>query len=98
MLYISYIIPIFFLLVRRLRNHHPQYGPFKLGRWGIPINLLAVVYILYVLSFVPLPTIIPVTALNMNYSGPIVLAVLVLALMDWIFSGRFRFHVTTLSN
>jgi choline transport protein len=95
-LYISYMIPIAFLLLRKVRGQHPQYGPFKLGRWGIPINLYSVLYILYVLSFVPLPTILPVTALNMNYAGPLALAVIILALMDWFLSGRFRFEIPVL--
>jgi choline transport protein len=95
-LYISYMIPIAFLLLRKVRGQHPQYGPFKLGRWGIPINLYSVLYILYVLSFIPLPTILPVTALNMNYAGPLTLAVIILALMDWFLSGRFRFEIPVL--
>ena len=95
-LYISYCIPIAFLLIRKLQRRHPSYGPFKLGRWGIPINLFAVVYILYTLSFVPLPSIIPVTGSNMKYAGPLVGAVLVIALADWIFSGRHRFHIPAL--
>ena len=92
-LYISYFIPILFILIRKLQGRHPQYGPFKLGHWGIPINLFAVLYILFVLSFVALPTIKPVTAANMNYAGPLVLAVIIIALADWVISGRKRFRV-----
>jgi amino acid transporter len=44
-LYISYFIPIFFLVIGELQNRHPQYGPFKLGRWGLPINLYALAFI-----------------------------------------------------
>jgi len=95
-LYISYVIPIIFLLFRKLRGQHPVYGPFKLGRWGIPINIFSVLYVFYVLSFVPLPTIMPVTAVNMNYAGPLVLAVILLALGDWFISGRFRFQIPVL--
>jgi choline transport protein len=92
-LYISYFIPTLFILIRKLQGRHPQYGPFKLGRWGIPINLFAVVYLLFVLCFIALPTILPVTADNMNYAGPLVLAVIILALSDWVISGRRRFDV-----
>ncbi|KAF2718173.1 amino acid transporter [Polychaeton citri CBS 116435] len=90
-LYISYGIPIAFLLLRKLRGRTPELGPFNLGRYGVLINGLAVVYILYVLSFVALPTILPVTASNMNYAGPLVLAVMIIALVDWVVSGRKRF-------
>lgn len=50
-------------------------------------------YILYVLSFVALPTLIPVSASNMNYAGPLVLAVALIAICDWFISGRTRFKL-----
>lgn len=92
-LYISYFIPIFFLVIRKLQNRHPQYGPFKLGRWGLAINLYALVFIVYILTFLPFPVELPVTAANMNYAGPLVGAIIVLALGDWFVSGRKRFEV-----
>jgi amino acid transporter len=92
-LYISYFIPIFFLVIRKLQNRHPVYGPFKLGRWGLPLNLFALVYIVYILTFLPFPTMLPVTAVNMNYAGPLVGAIILIALGDWFISGRKRFEV-----
>lgn len=92
-LYISYFIPILFLVIRKLQNRHPAYGPFKLGRWGLPINLFSLVYIIYIIVFLPFPSMRPVTALNMNYAGPLVGAVIVIALGDWFLSGRKRFQV-----
>lgn len=92
-LYISYCIPITFILIRKLRGQQNRYGPFKLGRWGIPINTFAIVYILFILSFVALPTIRPVTGSNMNYAGPLAAAVMLVALGDWFIHGRRRFQV-----
>lgn len=92
-LYISYVIPIHFLLLRKLRGRTPKLGPFNLGRLGIAVNLIAVLYIVYVLCFVALPTIMPVSASNMNYAGPLVLAVAVIAICDWVVSGRKRFKL-----
>ena len=68
-------------------------GPFNLGRWGIPVNTIAALYIIYVLSFVALPTIMPVNASTMNYAGPLVLAVAIIAASDWFISGRKRFRL-----
>lgn len=48
-LYMSYLMPTLLLLLRKVRGIHPQYGPFKLGRWGIPINTFACAYALYIL-------------------------------------------------
>ena len=91
--YVSYILPITFILLRKIRGQQQRYGPFKLGRWGIPINTFAIVYILFTLSFVALPTIRPTTSVNMNYAGPLLLAVIVIAVSDWFLSGRRRFQV-----
>lgn len=90
-LYISYGIPTLFLLIRKLRGRAPEMGPFNLGRWGILVNAFAVMYILYVLSFVALPTILPVSSNNMNYAGSLVLVVAVIAVGDCFVSGRKRF-------
>ncbi|PVH88992.1 amino acid transporter [Cadophora sp. DSE1049] len=92
-LYISYFIPILFIAIRKLQNRHPSYGPFKLGHWGLPINLFSLVYILYILTFVPFPVMLPVTATTMNYAGPMMGAIIVIALGDWVISGRKRFEV-----
>jgi hypothetical protein len=35
----------------------------------------------------------PVTALNMNYGGPVMGAVILFALVDWFIWGRKRFSV-----
>lgn len=92
-LYISYSIPIFLLLVRKVRGLHPRYGPFKLGRWGIPINVFALTYLIYLIIWMPFPSMRPVTASNMNYAGPIMLGVIIFALGDWFLSGHKRFVV-----
>ena len=94
-LYISYGIPILFMMIRKLQNRHPVYGPFKLGRWGIPINLFSLAYIIYILIFLPFPTILPVTAVNINYAGPLVGAVILIAMGDWFVTGKRRFKVPT---
>ncbi|TVY39860.1 Choline transport protein [Lachnellula subtilissima] len=94
-LYISYFIPILFIVIRKIQGRHPKYGPFKLGRWGLPINMFAMTYILYMLTFVGFPTVVPVTADNMNYAGPLVIALILLAIGDFFFTGRKRFVVPT---
>ena len=81
-LYISYVLPIIFFALTKLRRDHIPYGPFHLGRWGLPINLFSIVYGIFVLIWLPFPPFMPVTALNMNYGGPVMGAVIVFALVD----------------
>jgi choline transport protein len=92
-LYISYIIPMVFLVMTKLRGDHIPYGPFRLGRWGLPINIFAIIYAIFIAIFLPFPPFLPVTAKTMNYGGPVMGFVILFALADWFTSGRKRFHV-----
>ncbi|KAK1522373.1 LPXTG-domain-containing protein [Colletotrichum costaricense] len=92
-LHVSYFFPILFLLLRKVRGPPPPYGPFKLGAVGVPVNLFALSYLIYVVLWMPFPQILPVTKDNMNYAGPIFGAVLIGALADWFVSGRKRFQM-----
>lgn len=94
-LYVSYFIPISLLVLRKLAGKHPKYGPFKLGRWGLPINLFSLAYIVFVLIWIPFPPGRPVTAQSMNYAGPLFLGVVFLALGDWFTTGKTRFKAPT---
>jgi choline transport protein len=91
-LYLSYILPVVFITLARLRGDNVQYGPFKMGRWlGLTVNLFAIVYGIFVTIWLPFPPYLPVTSTNMNYAGPIIGGVLIFALLDWFISGRTRF-------
>jgi len=90
-LYISYIIPMIFFTLAKLRGDHIPFGPFRLGRLGLPINIFAIVYAIFIAIFLPFPPFVPVTAANMNYGGPVVGAVILFAILDWFISGRKRF-------
>jgi amino acid transporter len=92
---ISYLIPIVFLTLRQLTGKHPKYGPWRLGRWSMPVKLGAIVYLVYIAVFVPFPTSLPVTAVTMNYAAPIFLGAILLALVDWMARGRNIFEVPT---
>lgn len=92
-LYLSYVLPILFIALAKIRGDRINYGPFKLGRTGLAINIFAVVYGIYMIIFLPFPPYMPVTAVNMNYTGPILLFVIMFALADWFISGKKRFVV-----
>ncbi|KAF6821156.1 LPXTG-domain-containing protein [Colletotrichum plurivorum] len=92
-LHVSYFLPILFLLLRKLRGPSISPGPFRLGAPGIPINLFALAYLVYVVVWMPFPQILPVTGDNMNYAGPIFGAVLVGALIHYLAGGREKFRV-----
>jgi choline transport protein len=95
-LYISYFFPIFFSFWRRLFNSSVSsipWGPFKLDKLGPYVNFGAMSYIIFVLIWMPFPAALPVDGSNMNYAGPIVGVVIVVAMADWSLNGRKRFRV-----
>ena len=88
---VSYIIPITLLLIKKLKGHEIEYGPFNLGRAGLYINIFAVVYGVFVCMFLPFPPQEPVTAINMNYASPVFGAVLIFSVVYWFLQGRNKF-------
>lgn len=91
---LSYIAPISFLLLRKLRGPTPPpYGPFSLGKWGVPCNVFTLCYLVFIAVWMPFPGNLPVSAETMNYAGPIFGAAVLCALGDWVLSGRKRFRM-----
>ena len=94
-LYLSYVLPISFFMMARMRGDTPTDAPFRLGRWGLPINLFALAFGIFMITFLPFPPYLPVTWKNMNYSGPVLGVVIIFAILDWFTTGRKRFQVPT---
>ncbi|KAJ5385294.1 amino acid permease [Penicillium concentricum] len=88
-LYISYIIPLVLLVMKRFMAPRdiPQ-GSFTLGKLGLPMNLFAILFATYFAIFLPFPSTLPVTAENMNYAGPVLGFVMLFACGDWLVRGR----------
>jgi choline transport protein len=87
----SYIVSISCVTARRIRGEPLLSSRFSLGRWGLPINIASIAFLVLslVISFFP-----PVAAppLNtMNWSVVIYAGVLVIALIHYIFWARFTY-------
>ncbi|EEU37109.1 uncharacterized protein NECHADRAFT_52275 [Fusarium vanettenii 77-13-4] len=87
-LYISYAIAISSMLYVRFSGNTIKVGEWNLGGYGIYVNCFALLYTLYVIIFLPFPSTIPVTAENMNYCGPVMVAVLAIAVALWFARAR----------
>jgi choline transport protein len=86
-LYESYLLAIGCMLYARLQGRL-QDGGWSLGRWGVPINVFAMIYSAYVMIFLVFPSFLPVDATTMNYALPINVFVLLLALAGWFIWGK----------
>lgn len=99
-LYSSYIIAISCILHARLTGRfgdHPtaavRYGAWRLPRKvGVPMNIVALIWTIYLTIWLPFPTTIPVTGTNMNYAGPVFVAVVAAAVSYWILWGRGKWE------
>lgn len=87
--YTTYVLPTIFILVRRI---HPgkniPFGPWELGKWGIPINIFTIAFSFLTIAFNVLPPYFPVTAENMNYAGVVFGAALIICALLWFFLGQ----------
>jgi len=86
--YTSYVLPISLMVRRRIEKRPLPYGPFRLGQWGILINIVSILYTVLLLVFMVLPPYQPVTAKNMNYAAVVFGALLALCAIMWAVHGR----------
>lgn len=84
-LYIAYGIPV---LLRVKLGKRFMKGPWNLGRWGVPIGIIAIIWVVFITILFVLPETYPVTIDSFNYAPVAVGAVIVFAGGYWLFSAR----------
>lgn len=95
-LYSSYIIAIGCMIHARFTGRIGdkiscplQYGQWRLPRGsGMAVNVIALIWTVYLTVWLPFPTTLPVTATNMNYAGPIYVVAVLAAYFYWLFYGE----------
>jgi choline transport protein len=90
-IFASYLIAIGCMMYARY-NGGLQLGEWNLGRYGMAVNVFAVIYTSYMLVFLPFPITLPVTGQNMNYALPIFAFVVFFAIGFWFIQGRKRWQ------
>ncbi|KAI0757947.1 amino acid permease-domain-containing protein [Fomes fomentarius] len=97
-MYTSYITPIVLRLTSGRDKLH--LGPFSLGRWYMPIGLIAVAWVSFVIVLLMFPPTNRPTAETMNHAVVLIVGVLVFASLSWIFSTRrwFKGPVRTIDD
>ncbi|HEY4384607.1 MAG TPA: amino acid permease [Ktedonobacteraceae bacterium] len=83
-LYLSYGIPILLRLFAKDFVH----GPWHLGRWGKPIGIIAVIWVVAIAILFMLPTINPISVVTFNYTPIVVLGILLILVVWWMVSVR----------
>uniref|UniRef100_A0A453E358 Amino acid permease/ SLC12A domain-containing protein n=3 Tax=Aegilops tauschii subsp. strangulata TaxID=200361 RepID=A0A453E358_AEGTS len=96
-LYIAYALPIFFRVTLARKHFVP--GPFNLGRYGVLVGWVAVLWVVTITVLFSLPVMYPVTRDTLNYTPVAVGGLFILVLTSWVVSARhwFKGPVTNLS-
>ena len=86
-LYASYMLPIAIMIQRRLGKDQVAFGPFTLGRFGLPVNMVGILWGIFVVIFEVFPSKMPVTAANMNYASLVFGSTIIFSLVTWFLYG-----------
>ncbi|KAI0638666.1 amino acid transporter [Trametes polyzona] len=85
-LYVSYVTPIFLRITSGREKLQP--GPFTLGKWFMPIGVVAVCWVTFIVVLLVFPPEVSPSANTMNYTVVIIMAVFIFASLSWIISAR----------
>lgn len=84
----TYLISFSFLILRRLTGPELPYRRWTLGRWGLPINIGAVVFLLVVWVFAFFPQTSVVTTESMNWNVVIFVGTMVFSVVYYFVYGH----------
>jgi choline transport protein len=78
------------------RNPNPAVknigGAYSLGRLSVPLNVLGLIYLIFIAITCNFPTQSPVSPGNMNYTSAAVGIIMAIAGVTWITTGRKQFR------
>ncbi|KAL9545763.1 hypothetical protein MBANPS3_007000 [Mucor bainieri] len=86
---VSYGLPLLCRLIW-VRNDMPK-GPFHLGKFGLPLNFISVVWASFFAVILCIPSVSPVSPETMNWSSLMIGAVMCFSIFFWFVSGRHTF-------
>lgn len=90
---------VYLFFVHRLiwvRNDMPK-GPFDLGKFGLPLNFISVLWITFFSVILCIPPFSPITPENFNWSPVMIGGVMAFSLLFWLMSGRYNYKGTNVN-
>lgn len=85
----TYAVSVACVLYRRVA--HPELIPtarWSLGKWGVPVNIIGLIYVSFTFFWSFWPNTVPVTLQTMNWSVVLYIGVLVISLIMYVIQGR----------
>ena len=87
----SYAIPISMVAYRRIKGIPTKMGPWSLGRFGLVVNIVALVWIVITWTASFFPIALPVTPSNMNWSSVLWGFMMIFGTLWYFAYQRYRF-------
>lgn len=90
-LQVSYLLPIGLLCCRRIRiipGDQLAFGPWSMGPFGLPVNIVSILFLSFTCIFLVFPPYQPFTAANMNYASLVFGAVYIFSGLYWLWKGQ----------
>lgn len=87
-LYLSYAAPVVLMIRKRLVGEPIPPSNFHLGKWGLPLNILAVAYSAVAIIFLFFPPYSAVTAATFNWAIVMMAGALIFSVSYWFWKGR----------
>ena len=89
---LSYAMPLFVRILARFSGHAKVLqGPYTLGKYGIVLNIIGFVFLLFASITFNFPTLNPVDQQNMNYTSAAIGIIGLISLVTWFTTGRKHF-------
>ncbi|PGH02922.1 hypothetical protein GX51_04378 [Blastomyces parvus] len=66
-------------------------GPFTLGKWGTPLNIISIIWVLFISVVLFFPPTRPITPKNMNYAICVAAFIALFSLSWWWLSARRKY-------
>jgi len=90
--YLSYAMPLLARVISWFTGDAKVLpGPYNLGRYGIWMNLLGLLFLVFTSITFNFPTLSPVDSGNMNYTSAAIGVIALISIVTWITTGRKAF-------
>jgi choline transport protein len=85
-------MPLLARILTRVNGKKVQLeGPYSLGRYGLALNVMGFLFLVFYSITFTFPSSNPVDSDNMNYTSAAICVVMLISLVTWIATGRKRF-------
>ena len=84
-------MPLFVRIWGRLTGRPEIDSAYSLGRFGMLVNIIGIIYLAFTCITFNFPSVYPVTSSNMNYTCAAVGVSVLIATITWITTGRKNF-------